>query len=196
MILNRHLAKCFLLASAFVFCAIAAGPARADDIMSKAVNDPSVGWSVYGALAKSELIKDPAITGGVAERITLSGKGEHPWDAGASSPLIKPVAAGDVLLLAFWARVQTPATGTDSADITGKLQENTAPYNALGADTPVHIGAKWKLYYVYGTAAKAYAPNTVTASLQLASAQQTVDFGPLFVLNFGPGYDVSKLPKN
>ena len=30
--------------------------------------------------------------------------------------------------------------------------------------------------------------------LQLATAAQVIDLGPLFILDYGPGYDKTKLP--
>ena len=173
-----------------------ATPALAQDILSKAVNDPATAWGTYGTLVKSELIKDAAVTGGVAERITLTAKGANPWDAGAQTVTTKPLQKGDVLLLAFWAKAQEPPTGSDAIDLVAKLQEAAAPYVALSQDTPIRIGAQWKLYYVSGTAAKDYLPNTAGAALQLATGEQVIDFGPVFILDFGPSYDVSKLPHN
>lgn len=41
-----------------------------------------------------------------------------------------------------------------------------------------------------------YAPGSAGAALQLATGEQVIDFGPIFILGFGPGYDVSKLPHN
>lgn len=183
-------------AATLVFWAIGFVPVMAQDILSKAINDPSVAWSVYGSGVKAELVKDSAVSGGTAERIRVSDKGEHPWDSGASTLSVKPVATGDVLLLAFWARAQDMPAGADGADITAVIQENTAPYTALGSGTPLHIGPQWKLYYTSGIAAKAYPAKAVSAALQLATAKQVIDFGPIFLLNFGAGYDLSKLPHN
>lgn len=176
--------------------ALTAAPAFADDILSKAVNDPSTGWAVYGALAKSELVQDKTVTGSTAERVTLSAKGANPWDAGGASAIIKPVGKGDVLLLAFWAKATQPPAGSDAITIVAKIQETAAPYGALSTDLSLRIGTQWKLYYVTGTAAKDYPPNTIAGALQLATAEQVIDFGPIFVLNFGPGYDLTKLPRN
>lgn len=184
-----------ILSAAALFWAIGS-LAQAQDILSKAVNNPAVAWSVFGDSIKSELIKDGTVSGGVAERVTVRAKGEHPWDGGAYSLAVKPIATGDVLLLAFWARAQEVPASADGIDINARLQENAAPYPAIGSDTPIHIGTSWKLYYAHGIAAKDYAPNAVAASLQLATAQQVIDFGPIFLLDFGPKADPGQLPRN
>jgi hypothetical protein len=173
-----------------------AAPAFAQDLLSKAVNDPSTAWGTYGTLVKSELVKDAAVTGGTAERVTLTAKGANAWDAGAHTEITKPLQKGDVLQLAFWAKAHEPPKGSDAVDIVAKLQETAAPYVALSQDTPIHIGAQWKLYYVSGSASKDYLPSTAGAALQLATGEQVIDFGPVFILDFGQGYDVSKLPHN
>jgi len=186
----------YFLAITVVFCGLVAGRALADDLQSKIVNDTSVGWNVYGALARSALVKDPTAPGGTAERVTVDGKGANPWDAGASSAITKPIAQGDVLLLAFWAKAQEGPDGSDGVDIVAKLQESAAPYTGLSADTTVHVGTKWKMYYVTGKASKNYASGSIGAQLLLATGKQVIDFGPIFVLNFGPNYDQQKLPHN
>ena len=185
----------FLAMTAF-FCGLAAHPVFADDVQSKIINDPSVGWVIFGEQIKSAMVKDASVTGGTAVRIQIDGQAPHPWDAGATSVVAKPIAQGDILLLAFWGKVQDVPAGSDGADIVAKLQENAAPYLGLSGDTPLHIGKTWKLYYVVGKATKDYPAGAVGAALQLATAKQVIDFGPIFILNYGPNYDMQKLPRN
>ena len=165
----------------------------ADDIMSKAVNDPSEGWSATGSGAKVELFKDPTVTGGTAERMTISGKSTNAWDWGGHISIIKPLKQGDVLLLAFWAKVETPPPGSTMIDVNVNIQNDGAPYTSLGS-AMLHIGPQWKMYFVIATTDKDYKANEVGVQLQLATAAQVIDLGPLFILDYGPGYDKTKLP--
>ena len=190
-----------ICALAVILCAAApadpaATPAAANDLQSKEVNDVSQGWFTYGALLKAEQVQDPTAKGGAAVRITLSGKGANPWDAGASAPVVKPVSKGDVLLLAFWAKTAQPPAGGDGADIQALIEVSAAPYTPLSPYAQIHIGDAWKLYYVIGTATQDYAPQTLTAQLQMATGAQVIDLGSVFIFDFGPNYDVSKLPHN
>ena len=103
--------------------ATASAPARAqdatDDIASKIINDPG-GPQVTGATAT--LRDDPKVQGGKAIRIQVPGKGANAWDAAVTSPIGKPVKAGDRLVLAFWARLAKGEGGAQAA---------TLPYNAV-----------------------------------------------------------------
>jgi hypothetical protein len=175
---------------------LAAAPAvAADDILSKAVNDPNVGWAPFGACAKADLYKDEKVTGGTAERMTISGKSANPWDCGAHIAIVKPLKQGDVLLLAFWARSETPPAGADAISVNANLQNDGPPYNSLGS-AMLHIGGTWKMYYATAVTDKDYDAGKIGVQLQLATDAQVIDLGPLFILDFGPGYDRSKLPKS
>lgn len=167
----------------------------ADDIASKMVNDPAAGWATLGAGAKVELFKDPTVQGGTAERLTIAGKGANPWDAGAQIEIAKPLTQGDVLLLAFWAKAETPPAGATTIDFNAQMQNKAAPYTSLGSAF-LHVGATWKMYFVVGTADKDYKAHEAIAQLHLATAEQVIDLGPLFILNYGQGYDKTKLPKS
>jgi len=182
--------------SAALGLALLTSPLFAQDILSKAVNDPGTAWSVSGALATAELVKDADVTGGTAERIKISGKGANPWDVVGSTATVKPVHKDDVLLLAFWAKAQEPPKGHDRINIVAKLQLTDAPYTGLGPEVAIRIRSGWTLYYANGIADKDYSAGAIGASLHLATGTQVVDFGPVFILDFGPGYDVAKLPSN
>jgi hypothetical protein len=184
-----------LAAAAAMLFGLAVPALPADDLASKMVNDPSAGWAAFGTGAKVELYKDAGVQGGVAERLTIDGKGANPWDAGANVAISKPLKKGDVLLLAFWAKSETPPEGAAVIDFKANIQNNAAPYNSLGS-AMLHVGPQWKMYFAVATADKDYPANAVAAQLQLAVGKLTIDLGPLFILNYGQGYDVSKLPKS
>lgn len=185
-----------IFGSATVFLVLLV-PALADGgIADKFVNDPSRGWATFGATATHELIQDPAVKGGTAQRVTISAKGAQPWDAGALTNVVKPIAKGDVLLLAFYARAQEPPEGAQTIDIIARLQEADAPYTSIGTQETVHLGTGWKLYYAKGVALKDYKVGGVSGALNLATGKQVIDFGPIMILDFGAGYDMSQLPAN
>lgn len=184
-----------ILFSAIFVVAGMAPALAADDLASKMVNDPSVGWAPMGPGAKAELIKDATVQGGGAVRLTISGKGANPWDSGAQVAITKPLAQGDVLLLAFWAKaVQAPAGGT-AITFNANMQKVSAPYNWIGNAT-VNVGPQWKMYFVQAVADKDYKPKDISAQLHLAIDPLVIDLGPLFILNYGKDYDRTKLPKN
>lgn len=151
-------------------------------IPSMIINDPGAP-SINGAKAK--LVDDDRVTGGKALRVQVPGKGKNAWDSSLSSPITKPVKAGDNLLLVFWARLEQGENGASAA---------TLPWNSIGMTTapwsPVigqsaDIGPEWKQVEISGKADRDFEAGALGASLQLATAKQVVDLGPVIVLNLG-----------
>ena len=171
-----------LLAAMCLAAAPSSAMAQADDIASKIINDPSAP-EVVGA--KSSVRSDSKVQGGKALRIVIAAKGKNNWDAFASSPIKKPVKAGDNLMLAFWARLEKGEGGaTTSALSFAGVQVSSPPYASVFNET-VQIGPEWKLHQLKGKADRDYAAGTLGVSIHLANAKQTVDLGPLFVLDMG-----------
>ncbi len=169
-------------------------PAASNNIMDKAVNKPGANWAVYGASQTNKMLTDDSVAGGQFVRATVTAKGANAWDAGASSPIQKPIAAGDTILVAIWLRgpelkdgetMPLPYIGANGA---------AAPYEGL-VNANVTIGNKWKLYYASGKASKNFAGGTMNATVHLASDKHVIDLGPVFVLDFGQNY-TKPLPNN
>jgi hypothetical protein len=153
-------------------------------ISSKIVNDPTAP-EVRGA--KGKLIDDAKVTGGKAMRVEVPKKGQNAWDISVNSAIKKPIKAGDTLLFVFQARLVQGENGATTA---------TLPWNSVSLTSPpwsgilggsADIGPEWKVVEIQGKADKYYAPGTLAAGIQLATAKQTVDLGPLIVLDLGPG---------
>ena len=172
-----------LLAGALALEPIAAAPAAAQDYAASALNNPdSTALNSFGA--PTSVIDDPKVPGGKALRIEAS-KGANPWDAAVSSQVKQPIKAGDQLVLAFWARLVSGENGATSATLPyASVSLGSAPWTPVFGG-PVMIGPEWKLVEVRGTADKDYAPGVLTAGIQVASAKQTIDFGPVYVARAG-----------
>ena len=187
--------KRFVTAIATVFL-IASPALAAPDIAGRMVNHPAADqWGLYGTGEKHELIKDTTVRGGAALQVTSAGVGANPWDIQAGVANSKAVKKGDVILLAFWGRAVTPGSVT----VPAVVQQSAAPYTRLGEET-VTLTSDWRLHYVTATAGQDYPAGTVGASVQLApttqTSAQTVALGPVFLLDFGPGYNPKFLPRN
>ena len=160
----------------------AAQSQNAGDLAKDIVNDPT-NPQVDGA--KAALRDDPKVQGGKALRIEVARKGAHPWDASVGGPINKPVHAGDKLVLAFWARLEKGENGATTATLPyDAIQLASAPYSTVVSGSN-RIGPDWKLEQVTGTADKDYPAGTLKVTIQLATARQTVDFGPIVVLDTG-----------
>ena len=167
----------------------------ADDIMKKAINKPGTNWSVYGPGQTVKALKDDGVPGGQVLRVTVTAKGANAWDVGSSSPIQKPIAAGDTILVAVYMRAPDLKDGETTPIPFLGANGVAAPYeNVVG--NPVAITKDWKLYYASGKAPKAFPGDTVRATAHLAAEKHVVDLGPVFVLDFGQNYDPAKLPTN
>lgn len=157
--------------------------AAQDDLAKQIINDPS-NPQVDGA--KAALHDDPKVQGGRALRVQVARKGDHPWDASVGGTINKPVKAGDKLLLAFSARLEKGDNGATTTTLPyNAIQLAAEPYSAV-INGSGEIGPDWKMLQVTGKADKNYAAGTLKVTIQLATAKQTVDFGPIVVLDTGP----------
>jgi hypothetical protein len=152
-------------------------------IASKIVNDPAAP-TVNGASGK--LIDDAKVTGGKALRVQVPRKGKNPWDISIASPIKKPIKAGDTLLLVFDARLVQGENGATTTTLPWNSVNLTSPPWSGVVGGPADIGPEWKTVEIKGKADKDYPVGALGAGIQLATAKQTVDLGPLIVLDLGP----------
>jgi hypothetical protein len=125
------------------------------------------------------------VQGGKALRIQVRRKGANPWDVAVESAINQPVKAGDSLLFAFWARLEKGADGATTTTLPyNAVQLMAAPYSTVFGN-PVEIGPEWKLHEVEGKADRDHPAGTLKATVHLATAEQTIDMGPLIVVNLG-----------
>lgn len=187
-----HSTKRALVAALAMLGAVAFG-AAADDGTQKTVSDSGVFWGVWGTSVKANFVAAPSLKGGAAQRVTISSKPVHPWDVGTYAAITKPVKKGDVLVLMFWARAEKPPAGSDLILVSGRIYEAGPAGNGISPDANFIIGKQWKFYYVSGTATKDYAAGTLSTGMVLGTGEQVIDFGPVSVVDYGPGFDINTL---
>ena len=170
----------FAFALGCAFAGLLLTPVAAQDL--NIINDPGAP-AVNGASGR--LRDDVNVQGGKALRVIVRSKGANPWDATVETALTKPVKAGDQLLFAFWARLEKGEGGATTATLPySGVQVTAAPYTTLFSG-PAEIGPEWKMVEVRGKADADHAAGTLKATIHLATAAQTVDLGPIFVVNLG-----------
>lgn len=160
--------------------------AQGDDLASKIISVPSPdAFRVDGVRTGARVRPDSTVQFGRALRVPVGGRSEQPWSVSVAVPINRPVAAGDNLLLAFWARLERGDNGATTAELPyNAVQLAAAPYTALFRDA-VTITGEWRLYEIRGRADRAYPAGALNVSLHLATGRQTIDIGPVFVLNMG-----------
>jgi hypothetical protein len=157
-----------------------------DDIVNNIINlPPPAAFNVNGLKSKPKVRNDEAVQGGKALRIQVPGKSERTWEVSVNDEINKPVKAGDQLVMAFWARLVEGENGATTAELPyNAVQLSKDPYTTV-INGPATIGPEWKLHEVKGRADKDYAAGELNATLHLATGKQTIDLGPMFVLNLG-----------
>ena len=172
----------------------APAPAAQSSIFDKAVNAPGIGWMPYGPNQTAHQVAAAEVPGGNAVQIKVAKAGANVWDSGANYPTIKPIAAGDTMMVMIFLRAPN---ATDAAPVTIPVGVGGAapPYTPITSE-PIKVGPTWKRYYVSGVANEAYAPGKANLFVQLAGAKQVIEVGPAFLIDLGPNFDRSKIPHN
>ncbi|WP_267435773.1 hypothetical protein [Sphingomonas sp. GM_Shp_1] len=174
--------------------AAAPGTVAQSSIFDKAINTPGIGWTLYGPNQSAKEVPAADLPGGNAVQIKVAKAGANPWDSGATYPTIKPIAAGDTLMVMVYLRAPNAAEGS-TVSIPVGMGGSEPPYTPIASEQ-VQVGSAWKRYFVTGVAGQAFAAGKANISVQLAGAKQVVEVGPAFLLDLGPNFDRSKLPHN
>lgn len=173
-----------LATSATTQTAPASAPALAADPLERVVNDPRPAAAVpYGFRMPPLVISDKKVQFGKALRLPIPREVGDGGSMGFTMPVIKPIKAGDRMVIAFWARAYKTEGGAPGKIARVRLEESTPPHRELFAQ-PVVVGPEWKMYQVSGIADQDYAPGRIGLAMHLAAAKQTLDIGPVFVLRY------------
>ena len=171
-----------------------AAPSPGTTIFDKAVNQPGIGWTLYGDGQTAMQVPATDVPGGGAVRIQVGRAGSHPWDIGATYPTVKPIASGDTVLVMVYLRAPNAKDGAAVAVPIGATGAD-APYTQIAGET-VQVGAAWKRYFAAGPSSQSFAAGKARIAIQLAGAKQVLEVGPGFLFDLGPGFDATKLPHN
>ncbi len=142
-------------------------------------------WQPYGKELSTKIVPAKGMPGGSATAINMAKQSVNVYDAGVNVPISAAVAEGDVLTIAFVARTISAETETGAGKIAVRVQQNKAPYNGFG-DNVLAIGPNWKIYQLRTQARLNIPAGEGVFALHIAGAQQSVEIGPIYVLNAGP----------
>ena len=162
---------------------------RRDAIFERLVNRPLPDALLIvgdaAGKAPSKVRADKTVQGGRALRVAVPAKGAQPWSVSAVSPTIKPVKAGDTLMLAFWARLAKGEGAATTAELPNNTVQITAPpYESLFGKSAT-IGPEWKIHEARGRVERDFASGEIAVSIHLATGKQVVDLGPVYLFNLG-----------
>lgn len=169
-------------------------PLQSETLIKKVINNPGTAYTFYGPGLSNKVMKDAEIPGGEFVRVTAA-KGKNPWDAGGGYQINKPIKAGDVIFFAIYARAPDLKDGETAAMPGLGVVQDAAPYAPI-AVADKRITNQWGVYYISGKASASWPRGQAHVAMQLAADGQTIDLGPVFVLDLGPDYDITTLPHN
>jgi endo-1,4-beta-xylanase len=128
-----------------------------------------------------------------AMRITVKkASPDQPWNAQLTAPFTSgSVKNGDKLLISYMAR--SVADGQGRA--TAKIQLKKPPHDMLGMTENAKIGSGWQPVHQVMVAKLDAPEDTAELSIFLGEQVQTVEIANVRVLNYGPDFDIAKLPR-
>jgi hypothetical protein len=161
-----------------------------DDIWKFTINnETNAKWSVNPDKPKPKKVPAPGVPGEFAMRVKAT-PGSNPWDQQANTPSGGNIKAGDVVMVMYYARAEQAAP--EGSTLPTLVQLKSAPYTSI-MNASHKITSEWAQYCAFATASIDLPKGAGQVSLHLATAEQVVDIGPVFVFNFGPGYDTKSL---
>ena len=152
-----------------------------DNIADKAINEQRVSkLAIYGSAQTNKNVSDKTVLGEEAKRIVSNGSG-NPWDAAVQSTTTGKIKSGDqIICVAFLKAVDT--ANNAPAKVTLRLQESAAPYADIKTEE-ITISKEWSQYQFTAVVNKDYGKGDAAFVVQLNYGAQTIDVGPLFILN-------------
>jgi len=178
--------KLFLTAaSALLVSTLFGGTAESQDMQSGTLmhNPASVNWEMRGNDRKITAV-DSELPSGRAIRARIKKRQKNPWDISLWFDLRDEVQKGDKIEIGFWARTEKAPKGKELSEIVVYVGRNEEPFDRIISEEFMP-GKEWR-YHTLEAVSKSYMPKgEVKAEFQLGKHKQTIEFGPVFVKNFG-----------
>ncbi len=128
-----------------------------------------------------------------ATRVTvIHPSPDQPWDTSLAVPIIsKTVKKNDRLLVSYMARCASGGSGR----VTAKLQFSSPPYTSAGMTDAAMPGDTWEQINQPFIASTDIPEGKGELILMLGDQKQSTEIAAIRVLNYGPDFDLTKLPR-
>jgi hypothetical protein len=188
--MRRLITYLMLVAAALLLPAAPA--ASQDEIWTHTINNETNGvWHVMPDRPRPRTVGAPDHLGGAALRVRGRASSD-PWAVQAQSPTGGQINQGDVIMVVYYARAEQAAEG--GSVLPALVQLADAPYTSA-LTWNERITGEWSEYCEHGVASATMPAGHANVSIHLATANQVIDLGPVFVFNFGPDFDPANLPR-
>lgn len=122
----------------------------------------------------------------------LQAAQRQPWNASLAVPITgKSVRKNDRMLVSYMARCTSGGGGR----VTAKLQFSSPPYASAGMTDIAKPGTTWEQVNQPFIASTDIPEGKAELTLMLGYQKQTVEIAAIRVLNYGPDFDLAKLPR-
>ncbi|HTN40854.1 MAG TPA: hypothetical protein VLZ84_06860 [Asticcacaulis sp.] len=121
-------------------------------------------------------INDSKVEGGKAVEVKTPGTGGI-WEVGALRGVDGAIAKGDHIIASIWVKSDVPAKAIFRIEARADI--------ARVGETSIDIGSDWSQQTLDFVATDNYPAGTTQVALLLNSGKQTIDLGPISVVNKG-----------
>ena len=132
-------------------------------------------WNIYGT-APHQPINDTKVEGGKAVEAQTTGTGGI-WEVAGIHPVDGGIAKGDHVVASVWVKSTVPAK------VVFRIEARAGA--ARVGESLIDIGTDWSQQTLDFVAADNYPAGTTQVALLLNSGKQTIDLGPISVVNKG-----------
>ena len=126
-----------------------------------------------------------------AVRLETTEVQANPWGVQLRIPAVGDAAAGDVMLVTFFAR--GARDDGSSTDVLFKLQRDGSPFTGYG-QAPVNAAGEWTQYAIPLAMGEAREDGSLALVVHAGRAVQALEIARLQVLNYGDSLGVGDLP--
>lgn len=158
-----------LAASGLILASTASAQVAGTPILAAAAD-----WDIRSA-GSHQPIDDSKVEGGKAVEVQATGTGGI-WEVGALHGVDGGIAKGDHVIASVWVKSDVPAK------VVFRIEVRANPQTAVG-ERFIDIGTGWSRQTLDFVAKGDYPAGTTQVALLLNSGKQTIDLGPISVVN-------------
>ena len=159
-----------LVASGLILASAASAQTAGTPILA-----PMADWTIYSA-GPHQSIDDAKVEGGKAVEVQATGTGGI-WEVAGIHPIDGGIAKGDHVVASVWVKSDVPAK------VVFRIEMRAGA--ARVGERNIDIDTDWSQQTLDFVAKDDYPAGTTQVALLLNSGKQTIDLGPISVVNKG-----------
>ena len=147
-----------------------------------------------GGAATTEIVAVDGMPFARAMCVTVKTMPSVPWGVQIMATTTGDIQAGDVLLLALFARGSAENNESGDAYAVAYLQDSRPPNTKLGSQ-PVNAGTEWRQFLLPFRVSMSLAQGQHNFTIHMGYYFQTLEVGGLSLLNYGASRTLAELPR-